>query len=72
MADEALLTISLFKDGDGFKARLQAPSNVNGVADLRVDVVGKVGIEALVKCIDGLEALAQGTGQRAEIANRFV
>ena len=72
MADEALLTISVFKDGDRFKAQLHAPSDINGVADLRVDVVGNVVVEALIKCVEGLEAFAQGTGERAEIARRFI
>lgn len=72
MADDPLMTITLLKDGDGFKAALHAPSNVAGMADLRVTAVGQVAFEALHKCLEGLEAFAQGPGDRGAIAKRFL
>ena len=69
MAEEPLLTIALSKSGNDFRADLQAPSGVNGVADLRLRGIGKNAVEAIETCITELEAKA---ADGDEIALRFV
>ena len=68
MADEPLMTIRVFKAGDSFRAELQAPSEVNGVADLRLRGIGKSAAAAIETCITELEASAADGN---EIALRF-
>jgi hypothetical protein len=68
MADEPLLTITLSKRGDEFRADLQAPSETNGVADLRVHGVHSNAIEAIEICLTELQAMA---ADNDEIALRF-
>ena len=58
MADEALLTITLSKSGNDFRADLQAPSGVNGVADLRLRGVSPHAVEAIEVCLTELQAKA--------------
>jgi hypothetical protein len=68
MPDEPLLTITLSKSGDDFRADLQAPSGVNGVADLRLRGIKPNAVEAIEYCLDELQSKAADGN---EIALRF-
>ena len=68
MAEDALLTITLSKSGDSFRADLQAPSGVKGVADLYLRCTGPNAIEVMEMCLTELQAKAV---DGAEIALRF-
>ena len=71
MEGEPLLTISVTKTDEGFSADLQAPSYINGVADLRIQGTAATAVDAIEQCLDVLTDLAGEEGQRAEIAKRF-
>jgi hypothetical protein len=68
MADEPLLTITLHKSGDSFQADLEAPSGLNGVADLRLRGIRPSAVEAIEVCLAELQAKA---ADGDEIALRF-
>lgn len=65
---EPLFTIQVFADGNGFRAELQAPSDTNGVADLRLRGVSPHAVEAVQICLTELEAKA---ADGHDIALRF-
>jgi hypothetical protein len=65
---EPLLTITLSKGADGFRAELQAPSGMNGVADLRLKGISENAVEAIQVCLTELQAKASDGD---EIALRF-
>jgi len=71
MEGEHLLTISVTKTTAGFNADLQAPSDINGVADLRLQGRGGTAVEAVEQCLDKLTALKEEDGPRGDIAKRF-
>jgi hypothetical protein len=66
--DEPLLTIHLHKDGEGFRADLQAPSRVSTVADLRLQGISPNAVEAIEACLAELQSKA---ADGDEIALRF-
>jgi hypothetical protein len=68
MAEDALLTITLSKSGDSFRADLQAPSGINGVGDLRLRSVRPDAVEAIEACLEELQSKAADGN---EIALRF-
>jgi hypothetical protein len=68
MPDVSLLTIALSKDGDGYRAELHAPSQINGVADLRVRGISPHAVEAIQICLAELQAKA---ADGDEVALRF-
>ena len=67
MAD-SVLTITVSKTGTTFRADLQAPSGVNGVADLRLHGINESALEAIQTCLTELESRA---ADGDEIALRF-
>jgi hypothetical protein len=66
-----MLTINVTKTTEGFRADLQAPSDINGVADLRLRGIGARAVDAIEQCLEQLTDLSGQKGQRADIAKRF-
>ena len=58
MPDQPLLTITVSKQGDEFRAELQAPSPTNGAADFRVLGIGPNAVEAIEVCLAELQSKA--------------
>jgi gamma-glutamylcyclotransferase (GGCT)/AIG2-like uncharacterized protein YtfP len=63
-----MLTIAVTKVGDDFRADLHAPSEINGVADLRIHHVASHAVEAIKACLDDLQERA---AENNTIALRF-
>jgi len=66
--DEPLLTIHLHKDGDLFRADLEAPSGTNSAADLSLHGINANAVEAIEACLAELQSKA---ADGDEIALRF-
>ena len=58
MSEKATLIIMLNKIGDQFRADLHAPSELDGVADLRLHHVGSHAVEVIEACLEELQAKA--------------
>jgi hypothetical protein len=65
---EPLLTITVSKDGEGFRADLQAPSGINNVAALRLDGISASAVGAIETCLAELQSKA---ADGDEVALRF-
>jgi ribosome-associated translation inhibitor RaiA len=65
MAEQPLLTITLSKNGNTFRADLHAPSGMKGVADLRLEGISENAVQAIETCLTELESRAADGDQTA-------